>query len=307
MSTSNNFPNPAEPLFPVGGWRKAVPPKSSTSKIVPRYDGSTSATSVPGSREQDATSGIVVTDNGGAVITHVKVQVIHWGYHPVLGQFENAASSIVSGVYMDDLAQYRGIQRGSVVGSTVVTTPVGNSPGNPPNPFTEDNVQNLLSDLIFHGLVPSPSDQQMFYCVLMPPGVNYTDEAVTGEHSHYTYYAFPLYWANVRWGWVLNGTLDDLTVRFSHELVEACTDPDSTLDGGSTFVVTSGCPAGSRSCEIADVCFPLTNTLNGIKVSQYYSASPGVCVGGPASSTISLVTLSSRFGCEPSRPVIIFR
>ena len=282
MSTGNNSPNPAE-LFPDSGWRKVVPPKSATSRIVPRYDGSISATSVPGSREQDATSGIVVTDNGGAVITHVKVQVIFWGYHPAspIGSpipFMDAASKIVSGSYMGGLAQYRGIQRGSVVGFTVVTTPVGNSPGKPPNPFTEDNVQNLLSDLIFHGLVPSPSDQQMFYCVLMPPGANYTNEAVTGEHGHYTYYAFPLYWANVRWGWVLDGTLDDLTVRFSHELVEACTDPDSTLDGGSTFVVTSGCPGGYRSCEIVDVCFPLTATVDGVKVSQYYSAASGSCV-----------------------------
>lgn len=287
MSASNNFPNPAE-LFPAAGWRKAVPPKSPTSKIVPRYDGSISATSVPGSREQDATSGIVVTDKGGAVINHVKVQVIFWGYHPAgpVGSPDPfmviAARKIVSGSYMDGLAQYRGIQRGSVVGYTVVTTPVGNSASHPPNPFTEDNVQNLLSDLIFHGLVPSPSDQQMFYCVIMPPGVYNTDQTLSGEHGHYTYYAFPLYWANVRWGWVLDyGTLDDLTVHFSHELVEACTDPDSNLDGGSTFVVTSGCPGGFRSCEIADACFPLTNTVNGIKVSQYYSAAQGTCVPHP--------------------------
>jgi hypothetical protein len=219
------------------------------------------------------------------VITHVKVQVIFWGYHPAgpVGSPDPfmiiAARKIVSGSYMDGLAQYRGIQRGSVVGYTVVTTPVGNSPGNPPNPFTEDNVQNLLSDLIFHGLVPSPSDQQMFYCVLMPPGANYTNAAATGEHGHYTYYAFPLYWANVRWGWVLDGTLDDMTVNFSHELVEACTDPDSTLDSGSTFVVTSGC-SGSESCEIADVCFPLTATVDGVKVSQYYSAASDTCVAG---------------------------
>ncbi len=286
MSTWNDPPNPE--LFPVRGWRNAVPPKSSTSKIVPRHDGTTGETTVSGSRiEHDAASGIVVTDKGGAVINHVKVQVIFWGYHPAgpVGSPDPfmiiAARKIVSGSYMDGLAQYRGIQRGSVVGYTVVTTPVGNSPGKPPSPFTEDNVQNLLSDLIFHGLVPSPSDAaECVYCVLMPPGANYTNEARAGEHGHYTYYAFPLYWANVRWGWVLDGTLDDLTERFSHELVEACTDPDSTLDGGSSFVVTSGCPGGYGSCEIADVCSPLTATIDGVKVAQYYSAASGTCVAG---------------------------
>lgn len=284
MSTRNDPPNPAE-LFPASGWRNAVPPKSSTSRIVPRYDGGPDETALPGSRiEHDAASGIVVTDKGGAVIKHVKVQVVYWGYHPdsPVGSpipFMDAASKIVSGTYMDGLAQYRGIQRGSVAGFTVVTTPVGNSPGKPPDPFTEDDVQNLLSDLIFHGLVPSPSDQQMFYCVLMPLGVNHVADA-QGEHGHYTYYAFPAYWANVRWGWVLYGGLDDLTVRFSHELVEACTDPDETLDGGSTFVVTSGCPGGSESCEIADVCWPRTATVDGFTVSQYYSAASDTCVAG---------------------------
>jgi hypothetical protein len=119
----------------------------------------------------------------------------------------------------------------------------------------------------------------MLYVVMLPPGVSSTqDPTAIGKHGHYTYYAFPFYWANVRWGWIMNfGTLDSVTEIFSHELVEACTDPDT----GDGFVVTTGCSGGGR-CEIADVCEGQDERINGVLVQTYFSVQHDQCIGSKA-------------------------
>jgi hypothetical protein len=230
----------------------------------------------------NASSGIVVKDNGGAVLDHVNMHMIFWGNAwtgtptPSATQVFNAMSSVVSGPYMTGLAQYRNIQPGVVSGLTYVNTPFGSSSGDPPNPFSDTTVQTLLSDLIFRGLIPTPSTPQILYCVVMPPGVAFGNPSYIGEHSSYIYYAFPLYWANVRYCWTTNsGVLDDVTTILSHELAEACTDPDP----GSGFVVTAGCPGGG-TCEIADVepCHSTTQTVNGVVVQEYFSVQADGCI-----------------------------
>jgi hypothetical protein len=233
-----------------------------------------------------AASGVVVTDKGGRVLDHVKVHLIFWGTYwagspsPTAGEIFNAAQSIVSGPYMDGLSQYRGIQRGTVIGSTLMTAPVGHSPADPPTTFTDANVQNLVSDLIFSQVVPTPSDSQVLYIVILPPGVSSADNPnYIGEHNHYTYYAFPLYWANVHFGWVTNnGTLDGVTEIFSHELVEACTDPDP----GDGFVVTADRGGGPANEEIGDICEGNDERINGVLVQRYFSVRHDQCIGDQA-------------------------
>ena len=333
---------------------------------------------------------VTLVDKGGAVIDHVKVHLVFWGSvwggatTPSMGDVIDAVVSIVTGPYMFGLSQYRNIQPGTLSGSTSVTSAVGSSPPDPPNPFTVNDIQTLLSNLIAQQKVPSPSDAQLLYCVILPPNAVFKDNkdskdqkdkdakdskdnrdgknnkdnkdtkdskdrkdrdakikdtkekeadapgialpalaaltqgldalslrvrsieqelvqgtafirpeerppvgeealkegsanagTIIGEHSSYTYYAFPFYLATVRWGWVSNdGTLDFVTQVFSHELAEACTDPDPL----SGFVVTAGCPSGEGPpCEIGDLCEGSLQRVNGVLVQQYWSSLNGAC------------------------------
>src|SRR5947209_9670818 len=77
------------------------------------------------------------TDHGGPVLNQVHVQLIFWGNAwvsnptPSVTDITNAVTKILAGSYTSALAQYRGIQQGSVHGTTTVTT------SNPPNSFSD--------------------------------------------------------------------------------------------------------------------------------------------------------------------------
>jgi hypothetical protein len=73
---------------------------------------------------------------------------------------------------MSSLNQYRGIGRGQLAGTNVVGT------SNPPNPFSNNQVANFIESLIPATLPDPNSDNQLLYCVVMPPGVNSTQGAL---------------------------------------------------------------------------------------------------------------------------------
>lgn len=110
-------------------------------------------------------------DNGGAVIEIVRLQLIYWGAawasspppSPTSAQVTSAVQQMLAGPYMTGLAQYRGIGRGHLLGSVVVTT------SNPPNPFNDTNVKNFVSGLISAGTVPGlDAAKANLYFVVMP-------------------------------------------------------------------------------------------------------------------------------------------
>jgi hypothetical protein len=228
---------------------------------------------VPGS---DA-SGTSIVDLNGMILTHVHVQLIFWGpdwagnASPSANAVFNAVQAILSGPYMSKLSQYRGIANGTLLGKLVI------DPSDPPNPFSTNDVAQCVLRLIAAGKVSKPEDdQQNLYCVFLPLGVNFNQPNINGEHS-YIYnvsYSFPfdVDLDKVLFAWVINdGTLDSVTTIFSHELVEACTDPD-----GNGFQVTPLDPNSWN--EIGDVCEGNSDTLDGIKVQAYWSQSDGSCV-----------------------------
>ncbi len=285
-SPMSAFPSGAQMSHP-GEWRNVDQTDPTVSSIVrARTSGVAARPKARVGTPKTTASGVVVTDNGGSVLDHVKVHLVFWGTTwagtpvPSAGDVLNATQSIVTGPYMDALAQYRSIQRGVVAGATLVTSAVGGSPADPPATFTDNTIQDLLSNLISRGMVPSPSDPQLLFVVMLPTGVSSSqDPNAIGKHGHYTYYSFPFYWATVRWGWIMNdGTLDGVTEVYSHELVEACTDPDV----GSGFVVTAGCGGGFSSCEIGDVCEGQDERINGVLVQRYFSVQDDQCIGNRA-------------------------
>jgi hypothetical protein len=213
------------------------------------------------------------TDNGGRVLAIAHVQLIFWGGawgtnpppSPSVDQITNAVASILSGGYMADLAQYRSIGFGFIAGKTVVTNT------NPQNNFTDIQVANLISGLLSAGTLPGPDvDNQTLYCVFMPQGVNSQNAGTIGEHTYYTNAS-----RNIPFAWITNnGTLSSVTSIFSHELVEACTDPE-----GSAITGTPGTCSQGGWCEIGDVCYS-TYVLNGITVQRYWSQNAGGCIQG---------------------------
>jgi hypothetical protein len=81
----------------------------------------------------------------------------------------------------------------------------------------------------------------------------------------------------VRLAWIGNpggaGAVDAITTTFSHELVEACTDPETTAN--PTWRQTP-CSVPTQ-CEIGDVCSSVAR-IYGVQVQAYWSQADSSCV-----------------------------
>ncbi len=222
-------------------------------------------------------AGTSIVDLHGMILTNVQVQLIFWGSawagnaSPSANAVFDAAQTILSGSYMSKLSQYRGIGKGTMLGKFVI------DPSDPSNPFSSDDVAQCILRLMAAGKVSKPEDdQQILYCVFLPVGVNFNQPDINGIHSYIYHisYSFPIDvdLDKVLFAWVMNdGTLDSVTTIFSHELAEACTDPD-----GNGFQVT---PLIQNSWhEIGDVCENYNDVLNGVRVQSYWSQADGNCV-----------------------------
>ena len=164
--------------------------------------------------------------------------------------------------YFPGLAQYRGIGRGFLRGSAVITT------SNPPSGFTDQQVASFIDGELNSGTIPGPDiDNQTLYCVVMPAGVAASNTSFIGEHTYYTRSGQRIHFA-----WITNsGSLASLTTIISHELVESATDPEGTAWLG----VAGTCSQGGW-CEIGDVCSS-TSQLDGVTVQSYWSNQAGAC------------------------------
>src|SRR6266487_3707025 len=60
---------------------------------------------------------------------------------------------------------------------------------------------------------------------------------------------------------------------FSHELAEACTDPE-----GSAILGTTGTCSRDGWCEIGDVCEGVNTIINGVTVQKYWSQRDRACI-----------------------------
>ena len=220
------------------------------------------------------------TDFGGTVLPAVSVHLVFWGSawpgnaDPPPVDVVDAFGSIVSGPYMGALEQYRGIGNGTIASSTVVVD------SDPPNPFSNDAVTGLLKSLFEQNRIPEPDAAgQQLYCVMMPPGTRASDPNVLGEHSlfYFTDIGLPFdldIAEKAYYAFVLNdGTLEGMSTIFSHELVEAVTDPE-----GNAILGDAGTCYGGGWCEIGDVCQGNTGVSNGVTVQAYWSQRDGACV-----------------------------
>ena len=174
--------------------------------------------------------------------------------------------TIVNSNYLEGVIQY-GFQSATYDGAVFVST-------NPPASFNRGTIQTEVVSLIASKQVPHPNTGNFFdkfYCVMMPSTTVYGPGGLNGEHSAASWidpadgHTYRPYVA-----WVLNGSLNQMTVTFSHELVEAISDPD----GNETQIS----PASSSAWnEIADIC-ATTAFLDGVAVQSYWSQIDGACV-----------------------------
>ena len=169
-------------------------------------------------------------DGLGRVLTDVHVILIFWGkewtQNPALplGTVDQAIQGILASAYLARLAQYRNIGP-----ATFVKTDL-NADNQPNTQFSNDEVAGMIQQRIALGKVPAPSSlPDPFYCVIMPTGVSSKDHADdVGYH-----YSFDSNGTKAYCAWVTNdGSITDnnsITKVFSHELAEACSDPDGGL------------------------------------------------------------------------------
>jgi hypothetical protein len=93
----------------------------------------------------------------------------------------------------------------------------------------DDDVIPMIKDLIRVGAVPGPNtNNQLLYCVFTPNNVRY-GQYDFGDHSYFSEADQIAHYAWIGWRvdnpWNLT-SIDLATMTFSHELVEACTNPE---------------------------------------------------------------------------------
>jgi hypothetical protein len=227
------------------------------------------------------------TDGGGGVLTSVEVTAVFWGSYwstspapsPSSDIYYRAFTGLVTGPYMTGLRQYRGVGPGTMLGKFI------NDSSDPSDGYSDSDVVNMLKALFQdNARVTAPAaGHQRFYAVVTPPGINNSltsSNGAVGHHQTFIYNGVTAYYCWVDSVGGLTEPISDGVVNvFSHELVEACTDPL-----GTAIQVNGRHSDGSRvrNDEIGDACnneFAIVE-MNGVScnVQCYWSAVEHACI-----------------------------
>ena len=216
---------------------------------------------------------VVISDDGGRRMSGAMVYVIFWGHAwttnppPSPAPLDICADmmNIMRGPYLSGLVQY-GVESVGTVGVATLAAAYIDTRALPPWDYLMTDVNYEAWLAMTSGPIPSANDT--IVCVVMPPGSSPSDSSLGGEHDHSL--QPDLNWIPTMWiGW---SDRNSMSALFSHELVEALTDPD-----GDAIQVK---PRSSTSWhEIVDVCENLDYVqLNGATVESYWSAEDQACI-----------------------------
>lgn len=227
------------------------------------------------------------TDGGGEVLTNVEVTAIFWGSYwsaspapsPSSDTYYRAFTGLVTGPFMTGLRQYRGVGPGTMLGKFI------NDSSDPSDGYSDADVVSMLKAFFRHNAeVTAPAaGHQRFYAVVTPPGINNSlsnSSGAAGQHQTFLYNGVTTYYCWVDSDCGLTEAISDGVVNvFSHELVEACTDPL-----GKSIRVDGRQSDGSevKNDEIADACnneFAIVD-MNGVRcnVQCYWSKVDHACI-----------------------------
>jgi hypothetical protein len=209
------------------------------------------------------------------VLTNVVVQPIFWGpvwddaaHHDLANEIVLALRQLVASPYMRALAQYENIAPGTFCNAIFdkAAPPVAMT-STSPTPAAH------LRQLIADGTVPDfHANDQLLY-MFFTQGVELTYE--TGVLIQGFHYFAPFVEGAAgdlfHYACVNSPYLIDATYGASHELVEACTDPD--LDG----LIVPGGPSGTE-IEIGDRCEVGGQLCEGVFATPYWSVIDNECV-----------------------------
>lgn len=217
-------------------------------------------------------AGAAIVDGGGPRIAPVHVSLIFWGSawqtDSAKSALTNAVAKIVTGHYLSAAGQY-----GAATSGTLSRVLYDSS--DPPSPtFTTQNVASFVIGLIDDDRLPEPdADWQHLYVVMMPRTTTFAGGGTTGFHARVLWSDYDLFDVDndqTHFAWVQYGPVDTMTAVFSHELVEAVTDPE-----GNGIQVA---PASATNWnEIGDICASTLN-VDGVVVQSYWSALDNACV-----------------------------
>jgi acrosin len=210
----------------------------------------------------------------GTVSWGVPLYTIYWGSYWATSAGSAYASSIQNSLnasyynspYLDGLHQYNINYRAGVPGGGTVSV---FDYSDPANGFSDGDLQNVIRNAI-HNLGLPEADTYLnegIYFVMTPPGINSSDPKASGYHqvtsdgSHEVVYA---------WIGTGGGSLDRATLLFSHELVEAMSDP--RLNGWTIDPLPTQ-PLRSEICD--NEAQQYRYRLNGYLVQAYWSKADG--------------------------------
>jgi hypothetical protein len=147
----------------------------------------------------------------------------------------------------------------------------------PENGFTIDDVTRLISGMVDDRQLSNPDDQDGPYLhfVIMPRSIEFTQGGppqITGFHFSASY---PRATKKLYIACLLFAPRFHISSSFSHELVEACTDPE----GRGIKITSHNIPLNGRD-EISDICEDHTpqGKVNGVKVQSYWSQNHQSCI-----------------------------
>jgi hypothetical protein len=253
----------------------------------------------------DAIASDSASNGGGPVILGCQLELIFWGdtwrTGPNLSGVSpasvvNAVENILTGPYLMLLGQY-GFNSVAIQGTTLVTVPP------PPPSYTLADVENMVWNLIDDGKFPEPDEPggRTLYMVFMPNGSN-PPAGLAGSHGDMSDFDLP---ADVDWLWagmVSYGTLDLITKVFSHEFVEAITDPEPD---SPAWQMSRSLNGGN---EIGDACNNTTDRIDaGLLVQAYWSQEHHRCAVplhlAPSPRRAGSMLLQGTFGTSPVQPI----
>jgi hypothetical protein len=262
----------------------------------------------------DAPASTTSTDLNGPKLTQVvRVNLIFWGSGwntnpqptPSAQTVVNDAASILSGPYLSSLEQYGVFSNIGSTGSFFNRAFMVTS-SNPPATFNTSNVAGFIVGLIDDGILDEPDEEPhpTLNCVFLPPGVAYAPPAGTpalnGLHTFAVWNDTDLFDLDTNqrahFAWILYGSRPFISTTFSHELVEALTDPE-----GDAIQVNPTNPTNWN--EIGDVC-ATAGTVNGVTVQSYWSQQDRACViPNNVSVTRQITCISKRFRKDAFHPL----
>lgn len=236
-------------------------------------------------------------DNGGPVIERARVWLIFWGSawealrpepDPSSDQITASFRQILDSPFLSRLHDYRPSigyrypSQNAVLGGTMTVrselgTGATKSAADPPAAFKDQDVTNLVTNLITARFprLPEPRDPNELYVVVTPADGAMANKSAKGEHYAADVLGWTAHLAWLKFGGMFRGDIDALTAIFSHELVEAITDPE----GSAILGRANTCGNRKGWCEIGDVCENrFIRMPSGVVVQSYYSDTDGACI-----------------------------